>query len=40
MLKEKERGEKRTEGREGENNKHKEENNESLEEGLMRPMFI
>ena len=39
MLKEKERGEKRTEGTEGENNKQKEENNESLEEGLMRPMF-
>ena len=39
MLKEQERGEKRTEGREGENNKQKEENNELLEEELMRPMF-
>ena len=39
MLKEEERGEKRTEGREVENNKQKEENNELLEEELMRPMF-
>lgn len=39
MLKEEERGEKRTEGKERENNKQKEENNELLEEGLMGPMF-
>ena len=36
--KEEERGEK-AEGKEGENNKQKEENNELLLEGLMRPVF-